>query len=84
MNVLLLLSALLSAITGVNAGGVRAPVAAEQVAQRAASVAAVLAVAEVRHRPIQIVDGTAARRTAAALVRLPRFELPAYTTRRRE
>lgn len=84
MNVLLLLSALLSAITGVNAGGVRAPVAAEQVAQRAAAVAAVFAVAEVPHRPTQVVDAMIARRTAAELVRLPRFDLPAYTTRRRE
>ena len=35
MNILLLLSALLSALTGVNAGSVRSPVAAEQVAQQA-------------------------------------------------
>ena len=84
MNLILLLSALLSALTGVNAGGVRSPVAAEQVAQRAVASAAVLAVATVRHAPVQAFDIAAARRDASPLVRLPRFDLPAYATRRRE
>lgn len=85
MNVLLLLSALLSALTGVNAGGVRSPVAAEQVAQRAASAAAaVLAAPVVRHAPRQRFDIAAARRAVAPLVRLPRFDLPAFASRRRE
>lgn len=84
MNVLLLLSALLSALTGVNAGGVRAPVAAAQLAQRTVAVAAVLKAPRVRHAPVQAFDVAAARREAAPLVRLPRFELPAFESRRRE
>lgn len=84
MNVLLLLSALLSALTGVNAGSVRSPVAAEQVAQRAVSAAAVLAAPAVRHAPVQAFDVDAARLTAVTLARLPRFDLPAFATRRRE
>lgn len=84
MNVLLLLSALLSALTGVNAGGVRSPVAAEQVAQRAASAAAVLAAPAVRRAPHQAFDVRTARRAVMPLVRLPRFDLPAFATRRRE
>ena len=84
MNVLLLLSALLSALTGVNAGGVRSPVAAEQVAQRAVAAAAVLVAPVARHTPVQELDVTAALRAVAPLVRLPRFELPAFATRRRE
>lgn len=84
MNLILLLSALLSALTGVNTGGVRAPVAAEQVAQQAVTGAAALVVAKVRHAPAQTFDVAAARRAVAPLVRLPRFDLPAYAARRRE
>ena len=84
MNVLLLLSALLSALTGDNAGGVRSPVAAEQVAQRSVAATAALAVPTVRHTPFQAFDLVAARRTAVPLIRLPRLELPAFATRRRE
>lgn len=84
MNILLLLSALMSALTGVNAGGSRMPVAAEQVAQRSVAVAAVLVAPQVRHAPVQAFDIAAARREVAPLVRLGRFELPAFATRRRE
>ena len=84
MNVLLLLSALLSALTGVDVGAARSPVAAEQVAGRAAAVAAVLAAPQAGHAPVQAFDIAAARRMVTPLVRLPRLELPAYATRRRE
>lgn len=84
MNVLLLLSALLSALTGVTTGGARAPVAAEQVAAQAVSAAVAVVAPQVQHRPVQWFDVTAARREVAPLVRLPRLEIPAYASRRRE
>lgn len=84
MNVLLLLSALLSAITGVNVGGARVPVAAEQVAQAGRIVAAAVAFPAAAVRPVQAVDLLRPRLAVAPLVRLPVPAIPAFASRRRE
>lgn len=83
MNVLLLLSALLSAITGVEVGGARAPVAAEQVL-RAGQVAAAVAAPAATVRPEQTIDPLAPRLAAAPLIRLAVAAIPAFASRRRE
>ena len=84
MNVLLLLSALLSALTGVNVGAVRVPVAAEQVALANAATAAVAIAPVVAIRPLQLVNALAARLSATRVVRLTVLTLAPYASRRRE
>lgn len=85
MNVLLLLSALLSAITGVTAGGQRAPVAAEQVAARAIGVAAQALAQPCAAMPVVAgFDAAVALRFVAPLVRLPVGTIALYASRRRE
>lgn len=84
MNLLLLFSALLSALTGVNVGGGRVPVAAEQVV-RAGTVAVAAAVApQGTARPANPVAPLAALLSAGSLVRLPVVAIAPYASRRRE
>lgn len=85
MNILLLLSALMSAITGMAGGGQRVPVAAEQVAVRAVGVAA--QVAATPHAVLRFVakfDARAALTFVAPLVRLPLGTVALYAGRLRE
>jgi hypothetical protein len=84
MNLLLLFSALLSALTGVNVGGARVPVAAEQVVRTGAAVAAAAHRPALTARPANVVAPVAALLQAAAVVRLPVVSIPAYASRRRE
>lgn len=84
MNLLLLLSALMSALTGLSGGGQRAPVAVAQVVASAVAATADRAAGRADHRPVQVVNRVASRLASVALVQLPRFELPAYASRRRE
>ncbi len=85
MNILLLLSALLSAITGVSAGAQRMPVAAEQVAAQAAGVAAhIVAQPQASLRFVETFDATAALQFVAPLVRLPVGTTALYASRLRE
>ncbi|MES2753232.1 MAG: hypothetical protein V4659_01060 [Pseudomonadota bacterium] len=84
MDFLLLLSALFTALTGA-VSGARAPVAAaQQVARVTVVEAAGMATSPVAGAPAQVFDVVGARLSAVAVMRLPRLELPAYASRRRE
>ncbi|WP_374293565.1 hypothetical protein [Sphingomonas sp.] len=85
MNLLLLLSALLSALTG--AVGVTRRTEAQQVvsAPAAVSQAAIVRVAAVSSRPAQALPGLHAVRGLAVFVApVPRAIMPLYASRRRE
>ena len=85
MNLLLLLSALFSAITGVAVGPQRMQVAAEQVAAQAARTVVRVAVEpRATLHVMEIFDVAAARRAVSPLVRLPVGTIALYANRRRE
>lgn len=85
MNLLLLLSALLSAITGVTGTGARVGAPAERVALVSATVAAAPAVALRAAVALETAfDALAAMRRASTVVRLAVPHTPLYATRRRE
>ena len=84
MNLILLLSALLSALSGT--GGVRAPVTPAALSSSVAS--AVKATAAARHqvamRPVQVIGGPAAAVATALLAFVLADLFPAFASRRRE
>ncbi|MEH3102034.1 hypothetical protein [Sphingomonas adhaesiva] len=85
MNLLLLLSALLSALTGIGGSVRQPPVAAQAVAQQARVAVAAAVAQRVAARPVQALatrSASAAAPVAAVLALLP--VEPAYATRRRE
>ncbi|MEH3046910.1 hypothetical protein [Sphingomonas adhaesiva] len=84
MNLLLLLSALLSALTGIG-GSVRQPPVAQAVAQQTRAAVAATVAQRVAARPVQVLatlSTSAVAPIAAALALFPAE--PAYATRRRE
>lgn len=84
MNLLLLLSALLSALSGVG-GSARQPQVAQAVAQQARAVAPRLAAAVPAARPVAALPALAVLATAPVVrVAVPVAAIPLYATRRRE
>lgn len=85
MNVLLLLSALLSALTGVSGGAQRVAVRSEQMAAASLGVAAhVVAAPRDVVRFVETFDPTAAMQVVVPLVRLPVGASALYAGRLRE
>ena len=84
MNLLLLLSALMSAIAGMGAGPARAPVAAAQVVQAGEAAVALTETSMAAIRPLQPLVTITGRRVVqpVAVVSLP--ATPLYASRRRE
>lgn len=85
VNLLLLLSALLSALTGVGASVRQPPVAAQAVAQQARAAVAASVAQRVAARPVQALatrSASAAAPVTAVFALLPAE--PAFATRRRE
>lgn len=84
VNLLLLLSALLSALTGVG-GTARQPQVAQAVAQQARAAATVAARATAEHRPVAVPLALAILAAAPlALSWRIAASVPAYASRRRE
>ena len=83
MNLLLLLSALLSALTGVGSA-VRAPAAAQAISTQVTAAAAQVRAVRAAQRPQPTRRTVAMVRTAAALPIVSVATAPLYASRRRE
>ncbi|MGR6327618.1 hypothetical protein ACU5AX_00985 [Sphingomonas sp. XXL09] len=83
MNLLLLLSALLSALTGVGSAG-RAPAAAQEISAQVTAAAAQVRAVRAARRPQSAKLTVAMVRAAAALPVLAVATAPLYASRRRE
>ncbi len=85
MNLLLLLSALLSALTGIGGSVRQQPVAAQAVAQQARAAVAATVAQRVAARPVQGLATLVASATAPHAISFALAPVePAYATRRRE
>lgn len=84
MNLLLLLSALMSAITGVGDGAARAPVAAAQVARAGEAAVALVTAPIAATRPVQPLVTVTGRLIAQGFTRVSLPAAALYASRRRE